>query len=74
MQRTDIQSDGYQQFPSAITFIGFDSAWTDNSRAPGAICAVIQEKGGFTNFEPPRLVSFSQALDFIGKVVSRFSQ
>ncbi len=65
MQRANFTEGSNQAFPSATTFIGFDSAWTDNPKAPGAICAVVQENGAFTRFEPPRLVSFSQALEFI---------
>src|SRR5579863_6879477 len=46
-------------------YIGFDSAWTDNPRAPGAICAVSIEEGNPTGFHAPQLVSFDQALTFI---------
>ena len=49
-------------------FVGFDSAWTDRPRAPGAICAATYEEGSFTRFEPPRLASFDQALAFIRSV------
>ncbi len=49
------------------TYIGFDSAWTDNPRAPGAICAVGIENGRPTRFHAPQLVSFDQALKFIQK-------
>ncbi|WP_434055045.1 MAG: DUF429 domain-containing protein [Roseibium sp.] len=49
---------------STIVF-GFDSAWTDNPRAPGAICAIsCSSELGF-RFIEPRLVSFSSALEFI---------
>lgn len=51
-------------------FIGFDSAWADNARAPGAICAVGLEGGVPAVFHRPRLVSFSQALAFIEEVRS----
>ncbi|MBK1656905.1 DUF429 domain-containing protein [Paracraurococcus ruber] len=43
------------------TYIGFDSAWTDNQKAPGAICAVTMAKGREVAFESPRLVSFDGA-------------
>ena len=46
-------------------YIGFDSAWTDNPKAPGAICAVGVESGQAMRFDPPRLVSFADALPFI---------
>ena len=51
-------------------FIGFDSAWADNPRAPGAICAVGLNGGVPAVFHSPRLVSFSQALAFIDEVRS----
>lgn len=54
-------------YPSVV-FVGFDSAWTDKANAPGAICSVSYEDGRFTSFEPPRLVSSTQALDFIHAV------
>jgi predicted RNase H-like nuclease len=52
------------------TYVGFDSAWTDNSEAPGAICAVSIECGRPVEFHPPQLASFAQALTFIRKVRS----
>jgi predicted RNase H-like nuclease len=45
--------------------IGFDSAWTDNIKAPGAVCALIIASDGTVSFEPSRLASFEQALAFI---------
>jgi predicted RNase H-like nuclease len=50
------------------TFVGFDSAWTDNPRAPGAIAAVCFGDQGQCRFHPPRLVSFDQARAFIEAV------
>ena len=41
--------------------IGFDSAWTDNPRNPGAIAAVIIEDGQPVEFLPPRLARFDAA-------------
>lgn len=46
-------------------YIGFDSAWTDNPKAPGAICAIGIEGGREVWFSAPQLVTFSQALTFI---------
>lgn len=51
-------------------YIGFDSAWTDNRVAPGAICAVGLDEGRAVRFHSPRLVSFAEALTFIGEVRS----
>ncbi|MBA4791689.1 MAG: DUF429 domain-containing protein [Rhizobiales bacterium] len=46
-------------------YIGFDSAWTDNPKFPGAICAIGIEGDREVLFHAPELVSFSQALSFI---------
>jgi predicted RNase H-like nuclease len=51
-------------------YIGFDSAWTDNPKTPGSICAVGIENGRQTQFSAPRLVSFDQALTFVRRVRS----
>lgn len=51
--------------------IGFDSAWMDNPKAPGAICAVGIEDGHPTRFHAPLLVSFDQALIYIQKTRSK---
>lgn len=55
---------------SVATYIGFDSAWTDSVRAPGAICAV--RIGGSTpaQFHAPQLVRFGEALAFIDAVTA----
>ena len=45
--------------------IGFDSAWTDNLRNPGAIAAAVIEDGRPTRFLPPRLATFDQARDLV---------
>jgi predicted RNase H-like nuclease len=47
------------------TYIGFDSAWTDNRKAPGAICAVSMSGDLPINFDVPVLASFDEALAFI---------
>ena len=52
------------------TLIGFDSAWTDNAKAPGAICAVRVQGEVAVEWWPPELVSFSGALDFVRRVRS----
>lgn len=54
------------EHPQSRTIIfGFDSAWTDSSSAPGAICAISFDAQGKADFYEPRLVSFAQARDFI---------
>lgn len=52
------------------TYVGFDSAWTDKPKAPGAICALTVEDGRPARFYEPRLTSFTEALQFIGEVRS----
>jgi predicted RNase H-like nuclease len=51
-------------------YIGFDSAWTDKKKAPGAICALGIEDHCCTRFHAPELVSFNQALTFVQKTRS----
>jgi len=52
--------------PQSSTIIfGFDSAWTDSPKAPGAICAIAFDENGNADFKMPCLVSFAQAIDFI---------
>lgn len=41
--------------------IGFDSAWTDNPKAPGAICVLRVDATGARLHLEPRLASFSEA-------------
>ncbi|WP_426611835.1 DUF429 domain-containing protein [Bradyrhizobium sp. McL0616] len=47
------------------TVVGFDSAWTDNAKAPGAVCAIRRDQSGHLSSSDPQLVNFDQALDFI---------
>jgi predicted RNase H-like nuclease len=55
----------------SIALVGFDSAWTDKAAAPGAICAVLCERGSCAEVEAPRLLGFSKALEFIGELRAR---
>lgn len=50
---------------AAATYVGFDSAWTDNEKAPGAICAILLRPGVAPEFHAPRLTRFADALAFI---------
>jgi predicted RNase H-like nuclease len=52
------------------TYVGFDSAWTNNPKAPGAICAVVVNDDSSTQFHQPLLVSFAEAHTFIQSVRS----
>jgi predicted RNase H-like nuclease len=49
-------------------YIGFDSAWTDNPKAPGAICAIAIKDRQPLRFYAPQFMSFNQALTFIKSV------
>jgi predicted RNase H-like nuclease len=51
-----------------IAFVGFDSAWADNPKAPGAICAISYDGQRFFGFKKPELVSFDEARSFISAV------
>ena len=53
------------------TFVGFDSAWTNNPQAPGAVCAITFAGGAAVDFHCPRLATFDQALAFIQELRSR---
>ncbi len=53
-------------YPQRNTIIfGFDSAWTDNPKQPGAICAIAFNDQGDANFMVPELASFAKALNWI---------
>jgi len=52
----------------AAVFVGFDSAWTDSKKAPGAICSARFAGDRFVDFRAPALVSFDEALQFIKSV------
>ena len=47
------------------TIIGFDSAWADNPKAPGAICCIRLLNSSLLSFGEPELASFSQALAYV---------
>ncbi len=51
-----------------VTFVGFDSAWTDNPALPGAICSLCYDDNSFRGFKEPALVRFNQALDFVREI------
>ena len=50
---------------SATSIIGFDSAWTDSPKAPGAISVIRIASDGRRSLSPPTLVSFDGALAVI---------
>jgi predicted RNase H-like nuclease len=54
--------------------IGFDSAWTDQAKAPGAVCAVEIDGEGMRRFDPPFLARFDEAAHFIEQKKSQFDK
>jgi predicted RNase H-like nuclease len=54
-----------------ICVVGFDSAWTDSSKVPGAICAVEINAAGSRSFLQPALATFDQAIAFIKEQSAR---
>lgn len=56
--------------PVDDVYVGFDSAWTDKPKAPGAICAVVIQGGRTVAWYPPRLARFDEALAFIRDIRS----
>ncbi|MFY8193786.1 MAG: DUF429 domain-containing protein [Novosphingobium sp.] len=58
---------------SSTVIFGFDSAWTDAPKAPGAICAVAFDDHGQANFYEPQLVSFAQARRLIDGLRKAFA-
>lgn len=53
-----------------MVVIGFDSAWTDNPKSPGAICAISFDGNGRSVFHEPELANFCEAIMFINKICS----
>jgi predicted RNase H-like nuclease len=49
----------------STSIIGFDSAWTDQVKAPGAVSIIRIGRDHPVEFVPPRLASFAQALTII---------
>jgi len=56
-----------------VAFVGFDSAWADNPRAPGAICSISRVSEKWVSFNPPVPVSFDQAAEFIQPLAKEHS-
>jgi predicted RNase H-like nuclease len=61
-------STGTKKKATAAVFVGFDSAWADNPKAPGAICSVVFDGDRFVDFRHPESVGFQQALTHIERV------
>ena len=48
--------------------VGFDSAWADHPKKPGAVCAAVFEGNRPVEWHEPRLTGFGGALDFIRSI------
>ena len=59
---------------TTTSIIGFDSAWTDQVKAPGAVSIIRVIDGRPREFVPPRLSSFPQALAIIETEQSHFDR
>lgn len=59
---------------TTTSIIGFDSAWTDQVNAPGAVSIIRVIDGRPREFVPPRLSSFAQALAIIETEQSHFDR
>ncbi len=49
----------------SFSIVGFDSAWTDKPKAPGAVCVIRSNADGKLSYAEPQLASFAQALAII---------
>ncbi|KSV76429.1 hypothetical protein N185_14840 [Sinorhizobium sp. GW3] len=59
---------------TTVSVIGFDSAWTDNPKAPGAICVIRLNSQGASLHLEPRLASFSEAAELVRAERSQVSK
>jgi predicted RNase H-like nuclease len=57
-----LERAGHGMGTAAVSIIGFDSAWTDSPKAPGALCTIRIDGAGRRTLVQPALVSFDQAL------------
>lgn len=48
-----------------FSIVGFDSAWTDKPKAPGAVCVIRSDSEGRLSYKEPQLASFAQAIEII---------
>ena len=51
-------------------FVGFNSAWTDNAKRPGAICSVTMAGSHVVKYDAPQSMGFKEAAEFIRKVAN----
>ena len=56
--------------PHKAVFTGFDSAWTDNPKKPGAIASIVLDADGRFRLLPPEPATFSHAKEAISSLAS----
>ena len=59
-----LSKEGKRRMPSTIGIVGFNSAWTDNPKAPGAVCSIRVDRCGSASLITPSLASFDTAFTF----------
>lgn len=52
-------------------FTGFDSAWANNPKRPGAITSIIQRSDGSLHWQAAKLVSFKEAAEEVNRLASQ---
>lgn len=50
---------------ATVSIVGFDSAWTDNPKSPGAVCIIRADQIGRRLHLAPRLATFAEATEII---------
>jgi predicted RNase H-like nuclease len=65
MSRSPSEPNSQVAARRGILVVGFDSAWVDNPKAPGAICAIGFNDACEPRFVAPQLAGFQDALSFI---------
>ncbi|MBY6164848.1 DUF429 domain-containing protein [Pseudooceanicola nitratireducens] len=65
MSRSPSEPNSQVAARRGILVVGFDSAWVDNPKAPGAICAIGFDDTCEPRFVAPQLAGFQDALSFI---------
>ena len=63
--------DTFQSKKITYAISGFDSAWTDKVKEPGALASIVQYKNGKLTWEEPKLTTFTQAQDIINDLSSQ---
>lgn len=63
--RGAVERDAGAAGEGRVSVIGFDSAWTDNPKSPGAVCVIRMDGQGTRTMLAPEPASFARALAVI---------